>query len=304
MKQSIDYLHQEHSGEKTDDTCLVLEGGGLRGVFTSGVLEYFLENHIDFPRVVGVSAGACTGASYISNQIGRNWKVNVEAPSDKRFMGFQHLLRNDSYFNMEFIFEKIPQTLIPFDEKAFYQNQSDFDAVITSANTGGSVVLSKSEIARIGLNKVLRASSSIPLISKPVEINGQYFYDGGVSDSIPVKYALAKHKKVVAILTRPRGYRKEISRNPLLYKLVFRKNPAFLNALVKRNEEYNKTLDYCNKMEKEGRLYIIAPSAEFPIKRTEHSFEKRANLYNHGYSLIRNEIENLLQFLKQENECL
>jgi predicted patatin/cPLA2 family phospholipase len=298
MKQSIDYLRQEYSGEKTSGTCLVLEGGGLRGTFTSGVLEYFLENRIDFPRVVGVSAGACNGATYISRQIGRNWKANVESPSDKRFMGLQHLLRKGSYFNMEFIFEEIPQKLIPFDEKAFYQNQSEFDVIVTSSSTGKSVVLSKDEIARIGLNKGLRASSSIPLISKPVEINGQHFYDGGVSDSIPVKYALGIHNKAVAILTRPRGYRKEISRNPLFYKLVFRKNPAFLRAMIKRNEEYNNALDYCHRMEKEGRLYIIAPSPEFSANRTEHSFEKRASLYHHGYSLIENEIESLLRFLK------
>lgn len=298
MEQSIDYLHQENSRNRINDSCLVLEGGGLRGAFTCGVLEYFLEKHIDFPRVVGVSAGACTGASYISHQIGRNWKVNVEAPSDKRFMGLKHLFRNGSYFNMEFIFEDIPQRLIPFDEIAFYQNQSDFDVITTSSSTGKSMVISKDEIARIGLNKVLRASSSIPLISKPVEINGQYFYDGGVSDSIPVKYALGKSKKAVAILTRPRGYRKEISHNPLIYKLAFRKNSAFLNAMIKRNEEYNKALDFCNRMEKEGRLYIISPSAEFSIKRTEHSFEKRASLYNHGYRLINDEIENLLRFLE------
>lgn len=281
-----------------NNSCLVLEGGGLRGAFTCGVLEYFLEKHIDFSRVVGVSAGACTGASYMSRQNGRNWKVNVEAPSNKHFMGIKHLIRNGSYFNMEFIFDEIPDNLIPFDEKAFYQNQSEFDVITTSFSTGESVVFSKNEIASIGLNKILRASSSIPLISRPVEINGGYFYDGGVSDSIPAKYALEKHEKAVAILTRPRGYRKDISKNSLIYKLVFGKNPAFLNALINRNMEYNQTLDYCHKMEKEGRLYIVAPAHEFSIKRTEHSFKKRASLYNHGYRLINDEIENLLQFLK------
>ncbi|HCT29342.1 MAG TPA: patatin family protein [Bacteroidales bacterium] len=298
MKQALDNITQEHVGAKTNDTCLVLEGGGLRGAFTSGVLESFLEYHIDFPRVVGVSAGACTGASFISRQNGRNWKVNVEAPSDKRFMGIKHLLMNGSYFNMEFIFEEIPQRLIPFDEKAFYQNPSEFDVIATSFSTGKSVVISKNEISQFGLNRVLRASSSIPLMSKPVEINGHHFYDGGVSDSIPVKYALEKHKKVVVVLTRPRGYRKEIPKSSFLYKLAFRKNAAFLKAIINRNEEYNKTLDFCNEMEKEGRLYIIAPQPELIINRTEHNFQKRANLYNHGYSLTNGEIENLVQFFK------
>ncbi len=298
MTQSGQFLRQEFPGGNINDSCLVLEGGGLRGAFTSGVLEFFLENSIEFPRVVGVSAGACNGASYMSRQIGRNWKVNVEAPSDKRFMGFSHLFRNGSYFNMEFIFNVIPNSLIPFDEKAFYQNKSDFDVVITSYSTGETVILTKNEIACIGLNKVLRATSSIPIISKPVNINGQYFYDGGVSDSIPVKYALEKHKKAVVILTQPRGYRKDISKNYPVYKLIFNKNPEFLSSLIKRNEDYNITLNFCDKMEKEGRLFIIAPSSEFSVKRNEPSFEKRARLYHHGYSYINNEKELFFRFLE------
>jgi predicted patatin/cPLA2 family phospholipase len=280
-----------------NDSCLVLEGGGLRGAFTSGVLEYLLENKIEFPRVVGVSAGACNGASFISRQIGRNWKVNVEIPSDKRFMGIKHLIRKGSYFNFEFIFDEVPNRLIPFDNNAFYQNQAEFDVIATSLKTGEGVVFSKKEIARIGLNIVLRASSSIPLLSRPVLIDGQPFYDGGVSDSIPVEYALRKHGKAFAILTRPRGYRKEVSENSLFYKLVFRKNPAFMAAMVKRNEEYNKAIDYCYDMEKEGRVFIITPSPEFMINRLERSFEKRASLYNHGHTVIQNQIENLIQFL-------
>lgn len=279
------------------DSCLVLEGGGLRGAFTSGVLECLLENHIDFPRTVGVSAGACTGASYISRQVRRNWKVNVEIPSDNRFMGIKHLLRNGSYFNMEFIFEEIPQTLIPFDDNAFHLNQSEFDVIITSASTGEAVVVSKAEMVHSSLNIVLRASSSIPLLSKPVSINGELYYDGGVADSIPVRYALGKHKKAVAILTRPRGYRKKPSGSMLLYKFVFRNRPEFLSVLLNRNEEYNNSIDYCESMEKEGRLFIIAPSPEFMIDRLEHSFEKRDNFYKHGHDLMSDEMENLRRFL-------
>jgi len=281
-----------------NDSCLVLEGGGLRGAFTCGVLEYFLENRIDFRRAVGVSAGACNGASYISHQAGRNWKVNIEIPSDKRFMGFRHLIRNGSYFNFEFILDEVPNRLIPFDNDAFYQNSSEFDVIATSLSTGKRVVFSKDDMGRFGLNNILRASSSIPLLSNPVAINGDHYYDGGVSDAIPVKYALEKHKKAVAILTRPRGYRKAITGNSFLYKLAFRKNPAFLRAMLKRNEEYNRAIDYCNKMEKEGQLFIIAPSPEFMINRLERSFEKRATLYKHGYSLISKEIENLRRFLE------
>ena len=189
------------------NSCIVLEGGGLRGAFTSGVLEYFLENNVIFDRVVGVSAGACVGASYISKQIGRNRKVNVEYPSDKRYMGFRHLITTGSYFNMKFVFEEIPNQLVPFDEQAFYKNPSEFDVIATSLDDGQSVVFSRKDFKNISLNKALVASSSIPMLAKPVNINGKLYFDGGVSDSIPVKYALSRHEKAVVVLTRPRGYR-------------------------------------------------------------------------------------------------
>jgi predicted patatin/cPLA2 family phospholipase len=279
------------------NSCIVLEGGGLRGGFTSGVLEYLLEKEINFDRVIGVSAGACVGASYISKQGGRNRKVNVEYPSDKRYMGFRHLLTTGSYFNMKFIFGELPNKLVPFDEKAFFENPAEFDIITTSLNTGKSVVLSKSEIANIGVSNSLIASSSIPLLSQPIDIGGQLFFDGGVSDSIPVEYALRKHEKAVVVLTRPRGYRKGETKTKLLFKLAFRKHPEFLEALLKRNEAYDQTLDFCDQMEREGKLFIIAPSPEFSIGRTEQNLEKREALYNHGYALIRMELENLLLFL-------
>lgn len=281
------------------NSCLVLEGGGLRGAFTSGVLEYFLEKELNFDRVIGVSAGACTGASYLSGQKGRNRKVNVEYPSDKRYMGFRHLITTGSYFNMKFVFGELPSKLVPFDEAAFFKNPAEFDIVITSLRTGNPVVLTKNDIANIGVSKALIATSSIPILSQPVDIGGQLFFDGGVSDSIPVKYALSKHEKAVVILTRPRGYRKGKLSNTLFFKLAFRKHPEFLKTLLKRNEEYNKTLDFCEQMEREEKLFIIAPSPEFSIGRTEKNFEKRMALYNHGYKLIRSEIENLRLFLNK-----
>ncbi len=279
------------------NSCIVLEGGGLRGAFTSGVLEYFIEEDINFERVIGVSAGACVGASYLSKQKSRNRKVNVEYPSDKRYMGFRHLFTSGSYFNMKFVFGELPTTLVPFDEKAFFKNPAEFDAITTSLESGESVVFSKKEIENIGIDKVLIASSSIPLLSQSVNIDGQLFYDGGVANSIPVKYALSKHEKAVVVLTRPRGYRKKELKNSLPFKLAFRKHPEFLKTLLNRNNEYNKTLDFCEQMEKEGKLFIIAPLPEYSIGRTEQNFEKRMNLYNHGYTLIQKEFRNLQAFL-------
>ncbi len=284
-------------GYEMKNSCIVLEGGGLRGAFTSGVLEYFLEKDINFERVIGVSAGACIGASYLSKQKGRNRKVNVEYPSDKRYMGFRHLITTGSYFNMKFVFGELPTTLVPFDEKAFFKSPAEFDVITTSLESGERVVFTKPEIANIGIDKVLIASSSIPLLSQSVNIDGQLFYDGGVADSIPVKYALSKHEKVVVVLTRPRGYRKKELKNSLPFKFAFRKHPEFLATLLNRNSQYNKTLDFCDQMEKEGKLFIIAPSPEFSIGRTEQDLEKRMNFYNHGYALIQEEFTNLHLFL-------
>ena len=283
------------------NSCIVLEGGGLRGAFTSGVMEYLLEKDLNFDRVIGVSAGACVGASYLSKQKGRNLKVNVEYPSDKRFMGLKYLLTTGSYFNMKFVFEELPGRLVPFDEPTFFGNVAEFDVITTSRSTGMSVAFSKKELLKIGLNKALVASSSIPLLSRAVNIGSDSYFDGGVSDSIPVEHALGIHEKVVVVLTRPRGYRKGKIGNLLLYKMAFRKYPEFMKVLITRNEEYNKTLDFCDRMEQEGRLFLIAPSAEFSIGRTERSLEKRMRLYIHGYQSIEREYENLLKFLLQSS---
>jgi len=167
-------------------------------------------------------------------------------------------------------------------------------------NTGNPVVLTKRDIENIGVGNALVASSSIPLLSQPVDIKGQLFLDGGVSDSVPVRYALSKHEKAVVVLTRPRGYRKGETRGTLLLKFVFRKHPEFLETLLKRNEEYNKTLDFCEQMEQEGKLFIIVSSPEFSIGRTEKSYEKRLAVYNHGYSLIDKKFDDLQLFLNKD----
>lgn len=277
--------------------CLVLEGGGLRGGFTSGVLEYLMERGIEFDRVIGVSAGACVGASFVSRQEGRNRIVNVEYPSDKRYMGFRHLLTTGSYFNMKFVFGELPTRLVPFDEDSFYLNPTLFDVVTTSYTTGEPVVFSKDEMKAYGIDKVLIASSSIPLLSQPAAVGGKLYFDGGVSDSIPVKYALSLHDKAVVVLTRPRGYRKEAISNKKLLQFLFRKHPAFLATLLTRNAEYNKTLGWCEKLEKEGKLFLIAPEPEYSIGRTEKSLEKRMKLYLHGYQTMKNRLDELTAFL-------
>lgn len=279
------------------NSCIVLEGGGLRGAFTSGVLEYLLEREYFFNRVIGVSAGACVGASYISKQRGRNIQTNVQFPSDKRYMGFRHLLRSGSYFNMQFIFDELPKRLVPFDEQTFYANPVEFDIVTTSMENGQSIIFNKKEQKQISVEKILVASSSIPLMSPPVEINGRLYFDGGVSDSIPARYALEKHEKAVVVLTRPKGYRKEAMKGERLFRMKYRKHPEFLQTLLDRNHSYNETLAYCEQMEQEGRLFIIAPSDQYSISRTEKNQERRMALYHHGYQLMKQEFEKMKEWV-------
>ena len=274
-----------------------MEGGGLRGAFTSGVLEFLMEQHIDFDRIVGVSAGACVGASFVSGQKGRNRKVNVEMPSDKRYMGLRHLLTTGSYFNMKFVFGELPTKLVPFDEAAFYGNPTAFDVVTTSLETGQPVVFDKADLSANGIDKVLVASCSIPLISRAAAVGEQLYFDGGVSDSIPIRYALSKHEKAVVVLTRPRGYRKGKLSNSGMLKFVFRKHPEFLKTLLRRNEDYNETLDFCEEMERQGKLFLIIPDPEFSIGRTEKSLEKRVALYEHGYAVMQSKLEEMKRFL-------
>ena len=280
------------------DSCIVLEGGGLRGAFTSGVLEFLIEKGINFDRVIGVSAGACVGASFLSGQRGRNRKVNVEYPSDSRYMGLRHLITTGSYFNMKFVFGELPQKLVPFDKAAFYDNPAGFDVVTTSLSDGRSVIFSKEEMKNFGLDNILVASSSIPLLSRPATLGGKQYFDGGVSDSIPVRVAFSQHKKCAVVLTRPRGYRKEKSGWMLLPRFVFRRHPQFLKTLLSRNEAYNQTLDFCDQMEKEGKLFIIAPSPQYTIGRAEKNPERRMLLYQHGYDAMSNEFERLRLFFE------
>ena len=279
------------------DKCIVLEGGGLRSSFTAGALEYLLEKKFNFDRVIGVSAGACSGASYISKQKGRNKTVNVIYPSDRRYMGFRHLITGGSYFNMKFIFGDIPQRLTPFDEATAFKNRSQFDVVVTSLDTGKSVVFTREDMKETGISNALVATSSIPLLSRPVDIHGKLYFDGGVADSIPVRYALSKHKKSVVILTREKGYRKGKQGMKGLIKVLFRKYPEFAKAILVRNDEYNRTLDFCEEMERKGRLFLLYPEKKFMIGRSEKDMAKRQLIYEHGYDLMKNSFSEMKKFL-------
>lgn len=279
------------------EKCILLEGGGLRCSFTAGVMDFLLEHKYNFDRIIGVSAGACAGASYASRQLWRNYAVNVVYPSHSRYMGMWNLITKLSYFNMQFVFDEIPSKIYYFDTDALLKNPAKLDIAVTSLENGELVILGKKEIKEYGILPSLQASSSIPLMSRPVVMGGKKYYDGGVADSIPIQYALSKHKKVFVVLTQPRGYRKKMPKFPWITRLLLIKHPVFAKTLINRNKFYNDTLDLCDKLEAEGKIFILSPPAELKIKRLEKDIVVRDKAYRYGYALMKKEFNNLKKFL-------
>ncbi|OCA90813.1 patatin family protein [Bacillus sp. FJAT-27225] len=263
---------------------LVLEGGGMRGVYTAGVLEYFLESGLSFPYVIGVSAGACNAASYLSGQRGRNKVVNIEYVSDPRYLSWQNFRKNRQLFGMDFIFDEIPNKLVPFDYQAFNQNQSEFVIGTTDCTSGEPVYFGKNDYGT-ELLTVLKASSSLPFVAPEIQFSGRTLLDGGISDPIPIKKAQSEgfHKNVV-ILTRNEGYIKKPSR---FHFMVNRKYPQYKGlqtSLRKRYQVYNDTVSYLGRERQEGKVFIIQPTHPLKVGRMEKDPVKLASLYEQGYS--------------------
>jgi predicted patatin/cPLA2 family phospholipase len=266
-----------------DGTGLVLEGGGMRGVYTAGVLESFLENGVTFPYVIGVSAGACNAASYLSQQKGRNKRVNLEFISDPRYLSWQNYLKNKELFGMEFIFHEIPSKLIPFDFNAFYQNKAEFVIGTTDCLTGEPVYFNKSDYGQEILT-LLKASSSLPFVSQEIIFKDRYLLDGGISDSIPIKKAKRDgFGKNVVVLTRNEGYMKKPSRFSFIVKKRYPHYPGLQKALINRYIMYNDTINELMEEEKKGNVIIIRPSNPIKVGRLERNKNRLEELYELGY---------------------
>lgn len=265
-------------------TGLVLEGGGMRGLYTAGVLDFFLEKDMIFSYVIGVSAGACNATSYISRQKGRNKTVNTAFVDDWRYMSFKSLIKNGSLFGMDFIFDDIPNRIVPFDYETFYRSPVIFKIGVTDCITGKPLYFDKDNLNR-NLT-VLRASSSLPLLSPIVQFKGYHLLDGGITDPIPVRQAIADgYQKTVIVLTRNKGYQKEPLSNPLrlLLEKKYRKYPRFVNAMLNRYKIYNETLDYIDELEQKRQTVVIRPSKKLEVDRFEKNAEKLIALHNQGF---------------------
>lgn len=277
---------------------LVLEGGGMRGIYTIGVLDCLMDEKFRADYVIGVSAGACNGSSYVSNQKGRAYRTNTEYIADSRYLGIKNYLTTKSLFGMDFLFDQIPNKLIPFDYDAFFNSPCEFVMGVTDVITGRAKYFDKSHVEP--KNTVLRASSSLPVFAPIVEYQGGKYLDGGVSDSIPVKKALEDGcDKVIVVLTREHGFIKKPEKFRGVYKRMYKNYPQLVEALDHRHENYNETLSFLKTLEQEGKAIVIAPDAPLPVSRFEKNPEQMKKVWEIGYNDMKKQMKKAWEFCQK-----
>ena len=267
-----------------ENTALILEGGGMRGTFTSGVLDYFLDSGIDFPFAVGVSAGACNGLSYMSKQRGRARRSNIDLYDEYRYVGLKYLFTQRNIMDFKLLFTTFPEEICPYDYDAYFARKERYVMVTTNCLTGEPCYFEEKKDPRRVI-EIVKASSSLPFAAPMVEIDGIPMLDGGVADSIPVEYAMSQgFKKFVVVLTRNKGYRKKEKNNPLV-SLFYRKFPKLQEAIKQRAVNYNKTLDLIDELEARGDALVIRPEKPLLVSRIEKDINKLVELYDEGYEI-------------------
>ncbi|GGB10109.1 patatin family protein [Macrococcus hajekii] len=260
---------------------LVLEGGGMRGIYTAGVLDCFLNHEISFDYVIGVSAGGNMAASYLSKQKGRNKRVTLEYLDDKRYLSIGNYIKNREMFGMDFLFDEIPNVLEPYHMDDFLLYEGEYVIACTNCETGETEYYDKSHLKEDMLT-ILRASSSLPLMAPVVEYKGKKLLDGGVTDPIPLRKAQQDGiKKNVVVLTRPKGYFKKSSRIAKYFKV--KQYPAINEAMRRRPGRYNETLHYIEREAEAGHVLLIRPSLDLKVDRMEKNRDKLHQLYELGY---------------------
>ena len=264
---------------------LVLEGGGMRGVFTSGVLDAFMKYDLYFNYVVAVSAGACNGLSYISRQPRRARLSNIDMLVKYNYIGLRHLVTQGCIFDPELLYDRFPNELIPYDYDTYFASPSPFEMVVTNCNTGRAEYLTEKDGDRQRLLDICRASSSLPYVSNVIDVDGQPYLDGGIVDSIPVGRAIDMgYDRNVLVLTRNRGYR-NTSKDRKIPKFIYKKYPRLRVALSRRIAEYNHQLDMVEEMEDKGLVDVIRPLRPMDVDRIEKDEKKLEALYEEGFQL-------------------
>lgn len=280
-------------------TGLVLEGGAIRTIYSSGVTDAFLEAKIDFDYVVGVSAGIAYGVSFISGQFGRNLEIVTKYANDKRYMSKRNMLRPGNrhcYFGLDFTYDRIPNELVPFDYQAYAAWKGEAEAVVTDLNTGKAVYFPLGRTDRKSV--LLQATCAMPILFPTYDYQGVRCLDGGVADGIPWKRALEKGcDRAVVVLSRERDYRRSPDHLMGIIRRVYRKYPAFVDVMERRAELYNKDREELFEAERQGRVLVFMPDSTEGFSRTEKDLEKIRGMWQQGVDHGRGRIEEVRDFL-------
>lgn len=276
---------------------LVLEGGAMRGLFSAGAMDSLMEAGIKFDGIIGVSAGACFGCNYKSGQIGRTLRYNKLLANDSRYCSLKSLIKTGDLFGADFCYREVPEVIDPFDNEAFEKNPTEFYLVATDCNSG-EPVYKKLTSSRGDCYEWMRASASMPIVSRPVRIDGLTLLDGGLSDALPLAYFEGLgFKKNVVITTRPYGYRKRPSRFTPMAKLFLAKYPKIYQSLKTRHHGYNNAISYLEKQVADGHALCIAPSEPLPISRICHNPEQMQKAYDIGRAAGETAISSIRTFM-------
>lgn len=278
-------------------TGLVLEGGALRAIYTAGVLDVFMEQGITFDGVIGVSAGAIYGCSYVSNQKGRSIGYTLKYRHDKRFMSFYSFLTTGNMVGEDFCYREIPDELYPFDHQTFENSPTKFYVTCSNVETGEAEYIHCEELRK--KISYLRASASMPFVSQISHIDGKQFLDGGICDSIPVKaFQKMGYNKCVVVQTRAEGYKKSKNKLSWLARIIYRRFPKFIKAIEERHIMYNNELQDIENMQKKGEVFVIRPSKLIDIKHSEKDMDVIKNVYELGRQDAMNNLTELRKFLE------
>ncbi|MGI6152898.1 MAG: patatin-like phospholipase family protein [Christensenellaceae bacterium] len=277
-------------------TGLVLEGGGMHGIYSAGVLDAFLDLGIEFLDIIGVSAGACNALSYISKQYKRNLNVYTTYAPDDRYLSFKSYLKTGSFFGMQFVFYEVPQKLIPFDYDTYAASPQKLTIVATNFEDGKPFY---KEVPDMRQDMIyICATSAIPMASRVIRVDGHQLMDGGASDSIPIEYSMRQgNAKNVVVLTRNEGFRAKKSKLSFMPHLFYPRHRAFAGTVANRAGYYNKSLDICEAQQQEGNAIVIRPVKPLTVDRFERDPQKLAALYYEGYNDTMAKKEELLTFL-------
>ena len=286
---------------KYKNTALVVEGGGLRGAYSGGILDILADKEIKFGGAAGTSAGATHLCSYLSGQVGRNFRIDTIHSKSPRYMSFRNLLFTGDFFAFDYCYKQVPYKIDPFDFDKFTEECKDteFRVCMTDVETGLAVYPRITDYRNEDEMNYIRASASIPILSKIVEIHGKKYLDGGIADSLPFNLMFKSgFERAVVILTRPLGYRKKKNKALPLVKLAFRQYPKLVEAVATRHIRYNRALDELAKLESEGKVFIFRPSRLIKISQIETNKKKIAELYELGKEDAHNKMPELLKFLE------